>query len=171
MSTISTNPVAKEAVATTPNDTREKEQLYTIHPVSLDCKLQLFTIAAYQGLARKFRTPATPSYIEELSIRQPKDHLLMHAHADVQPNGTISGDLVAVSADETVIVMKGLRLSSIGDGVSKSGDPHAATQLVWKQDMNLLGASQLISPLTNRAEVHPLLGELGLVYAVEHTSS
>ncbi|KAL8863092.1 MAG: hypothetical protein Q9178_000466 [Gyalolechia marmorata] len=166
MSTISTNPIAKVPVATA-RQRREEEQSYTIHPVSLDCTLQLFTVAAYEGLARKFRIPAISSYIEELSIRQPKDHLLMHARADVQPNGTISGDLIAVSADETVIVMKGLRLSSIGDSVSKYGDPHAAAQLIWKEDLNLLDASQLIRPLTNRAELHELVCELCLVCAVE----
>ncbi|KAL8908900.1 MAG: hypothetical protein Q9171_005243 [Xanthocarpia ochracea] len=117
-----------------------------LQPRQFDSSLRLVT--SVSG-----KTPAIPSCIEELSVRQPKDHLLMHARADVQPNGTISGDLVAVSADETVIVMKGLRLSSIGDSASKSGDPHAAAQLVWKEDLNLLDASQLIRPLTNRAEL------------------
>lgn len=167
MSNISTDPIKKVAVATTLNDIREGESFYPIHPVSLDCSLQLFSVAAYHGLPRLFRYPAIPSYIEELHIRPPKGDITMQADADGQPKGALHGDLVAVSEGEIVIDMRGLRLSSIGDSDTVSCDPHAATELVWKSDLNLLDASQLIRPLRNRSEVHSLLDKLGLACVVE----
>lgn len=167
MTDISTSPVRKLAVATTQNDSKEREEYHTIHPVSLDCAFQLFSVAAYHGLQRHFKSPAIPSFIEELCIRPPKRESTMQANVNSHSNGTMSGDLLAVSEGTIVIVMKGLRLSSVGDNATMSGDPHAATQLMWDRDLDFLDASRLMRPEVCSTEVQSLLGELGLASIIE----
>lgn len=167
MTAISTDPNHKIAVATTQNDVRKAEQFHTIHPASLDCASQLFSVAAYHGLQRCFRSPAIPSYIEELCIRPPKGEILMQARAENLLNGTLSGDLVAVSEGELIIAMRGLRLSSISDSITMSNDPHTAAQLVWKPDLNLVDACQLIRPQKRNTEIPSQLGELTFACMLE----
>ncbi|KAL8646874.1 MAG: hypothetical protein Q9226_006676, partial [Calogaya cf. arnoldii] len=167
MTEISTSTVRKLAVATTQNDSKEREEYHTIHPVSLDCAFQLFSVAAYQGLQRHFRSPAIPSFIEELCVRPAKRASTMQATINSHSNGTMSGDLLAISEGTIVIVMKGLRLSSVGDNATMSGDPHAAAQLMWDRDVDFLDTSRLIRPKVCSTEVQSLLEELGLASTIE----
>lgn len=168
MGDISAHPVRKEALATVPNDNREDESQYAVHPVSLDCIIQIFSTAAYHGLPRKFKHLAIPTYIEELYVAPAESEILMQAYADDVPKGAMSGDLVAVSNGKCVVDMKGLSLSRIGEAEDASGeDPNAAVELEWKPDINLLNASTLIHVAKDRDVVHSMLDRFSLACMIE----
>jgi hypothetical protein len=146
MSSISAHPSHQLAVATVVNETQEGESNWAIHPSKLDSILQIWSVAALHGLPRNIQHLAIPTYIEELYIRPPKGPIVMRIAAnDKLKRGATSGHLVAISEGVTVIEMTGLSLSRIsGNGDPSGQDPHAATELQWKPDLNLMDASTLI---------------------------
>lgn len=168
MSEMSADPLEKIAVATLKNDIREGETFYSIHPVTLDCIIQLFSTAAYHGLPRLFEHLVIPSYIEELYVKPPAGEIRIKALSDDIAKGAMSGDLYGVSEGETVIKLTGLRFSRIGEADDVSGaDPHAAVELEWKSDINLLEVSHLIHTLKDRTECHLLMDRLALACMIE----
>ncbi|KAL8747856.1 MAG: hypothetical protein Q9190_000304 [Brigantiaea leucoxantha] len=168
MRDISAHPIRKEALATVPNDNREGESQYAIHPVSLDCIIQIFSTAAYHGLPKKFKHLAIPTYIEELYVAPAEADIHMQAYADDVPKGAMSGDLVATSNGKCVVDMKGLSLSRIGEaGDASDKDPHAAVELEWKPDINLLDVSTLIHVAKDRDIVHRMLDRFSLACIIE----
>ena len=172
MSDMSADPTDEVAVATISQDLKEGESYYSLHPATLDCTIQLFSAAAYHGLPRLYQHLSIPSYIGELYVKPPKGKITMQALIHTTPEGTKSDDLIGVSEGETVITMKGLRLSRIGDSDDVSGeDPHAAVELEFKNDVNFLDASQLIRPLKDRTDVHRLLDEFSLACMIETCTS
>ena len=168
LSNISAHVSERKAVATISDSLEEKETPYQLHPATIDCTFQLFSASAFNGLARLFNKLSVPTYIEELYIRPPKGDILVQAEADATARGTLSGNLVGVSEGETVINMKGLRLSPLGDNDEATGDdPHAAVELEWKSDLNFMDAAQLMRPLKDNTKSHLLVDRLALACMIE----
>ncbi|KAI9759233.1 MAG: Type I Iterative PKS, partial [Geoglossum simile] len=168
LSGISAHVSERKAVATLSDNLEEKETPYQLHPTTLDCTFQLFTAAASNGIARLLSKLSVPTYIEELYLRPPKGGILIQAEADVTARGTLFGDLVGVSEGETVINMRGFRLSPLGGGdEATSNDPHAAAELEWKSHLNFVDAAQLMRPLKNRTKSHLLVNRLALACMIE----
>ena len=169
MNDITAHPLKKIAVATVNDNTLEGESPWVIHPTALDAILQIYSVAAYHGLPRSFPYASVPTYIDELYLKPPKGPMRLRVVADEIPTkGTISGDLVGVSNEETVVVMKGVSLSRIGGSEDGSmQDPHAAVELEWKADLNLLDASTLIKTTAKTTSLYDLLDKFALVCLLE----
>jgi hypothetical protein len=122
--------------------------------------------AAFKGVPRFFDKLSVPTYIEELYIKQPKGEITIQAEAVSTPSG-LSGSLIGVADGETVISLKGLQLSPLGDNDQvNSADPHAAVELQWERDINFIDASTLMHA-KDITEEHLLLEEFALACMIE----
>jgi hypothetical protein len=168
MNNISAHPSQKVGVATVANDIRDGESRYAIHPVTLDCIIQIFTVANYHGLPRNFKCTSVPTYIDELYIKPPKSDIIMRATADHLPKGWISGNLVAISDGEVVIDMTGMSMSRIGEIADATGeDRHAAVELEWKQDITFMDASTVIQTGGYNEDLADLLEKFAVACMIE----
>lgn len=157
-----------KAVATLSDSPKEGEALYPLHPAIIDSAFQLLGCAAVKGVGRSFDRLSVPTYIQELYIKPTKETIAIEAEAIPGSAGGITGNLVGISAGETVIGLKGLRLSPLGDNdEGTNDDTHAAVELEWKSDVNLLDATRLMRPAKDITNVHILIEKLALSCMIE----
>lgn len=134
------------ATALIDNSVHASESPYAIHPCTVDLVFQLFSVAAYKGLSRLFDQLSVPTYVEELYIRPTSEEIIVRATTDISPRGSLAGDAVGITAGGgAVFHMKNLKLSPLADAEDVRGnDPHAAIELVWKPDINLVDNAELM---------------------------
>ena len=165
---ISAHVSERKAVATLTDTLTEKETPYQIHPTTIDSSFQLFSVAAFSGVGRFFNKLSVPTYLEELYISPAKDNIVIQAEAASSFSGALSGNLVGVSAGEVVMNLVGLKMSPLGDNdQGQNEDPHAAVELEWKSDLNLLDAAQLMRPAKDITMCHLLVEKLALACMIE----
>ena len=165
---ISAHVSERKAVATLTDTLTEKETPYQIHPTTIDSSFQLFSVAAFSGVGRFFNKLSVPTYLEELYISPAKDNIVIQAEAASSFSGALSGNLVGVSAGEVVMNLVGLKMSPLGDNdQGQNEDPHAAVELEWKSDLNLLDAAQLMRPAKDITKCHMLVERLALACMIE----
>ncbi|WQF90289.1 Putative Acyl transferase domain superfamily, quinone oxidoreductase/zeta-crystallin, thiolase [Colletotrichum destructivum] len=153
MRDMTAHPVEPTLMLHMTNDMGDDESVYAIHPVTLDLVPQAMAPALANGLTRRFDRVAIPTYIEEMYVRPPAAaDIVMQVHVTDRRKNTHIGDMVAVSDGEVVISVKGLQVSVISDADKDGGDgrhmqdPHAAVELEWKEDINLMDMTTLIHP-------------------------
>ena len=165
---ISTAVSERKAVATLTDTLKEGETPYQIHPSTLDSAFQLFSCAAFSGVGRLFTKLSVPTYIEELFISPANDKIIVEAEASSSSSGSLAGNLLGVSDGKTVIELKGLSMSPLGDNdESLNEDPHAAVELEWKSDVNLLDANSLMRPAKDITKSHDLIEKLSIACIIE----
>ena len=168
LSNISAHVSERKAVATLHDSLGEKDSSYQLHPATIDSSFQLFSCAAFNGVGRQFTKLSVPTHVEELYIRPAKEIIAIQAEAESSSIGTLTGNLVGVSAGELVINLKGLRMTPLGDNnEGQNEDPHAAVELEWKSDVNLLDAAQLMRPAKDITKCHPMVERLALACMIE----
>ncbi|GJD02486.1 polyketide synthase [Colletotrichum higginsianum] len=157
MRDMTAHPVEPTLMLHMTNDIGDDESVYAIHPVTLDLVPQAMAPALANGLTRRFDRVAIPTYIEE-----------MYVHVTDRRKNTHIGDIVAVSDGEVVISVKGLQVSVISDA-DKDGDgrhmqdPHAAVELEWKEDINLMNVTALIRPAEDQYDARRLLDSFSVL--------
>lgn len=158
-----------QLVASVTNDIRDGESPYAIHPATLDCVLQAVAPAVSHGLTRRMGATAIPSYIEEMYVCPPASpEMTMRIVASESPRNAYFGDAVVVSSGELVVSVKGVQMSFIGDsGNEAEEDLHAAVELEWKEDINLMDRAPLIRQAKDRREVHTLLDKFSTLCMLE----
>lgn len=136
---------------------------YAIHPATLDCLPQGLAPAMTGGLTRLFTKAALPTYVEEFYVRPPPSaEMKIMVEITEQRQTSYIGHAVATCQDEVVVEAIGYQLSIFGgeDDEDKQ-DSHAAAELVWKEDINLLYPATLIYPTKDRNQLFELLDEYG----------
>lgn len=158
-----------QLVASVTDDVSEGESAYAIHPATLDCVLQAVAPAVSRGLTRRMGAVGIPSYIGEMYVRPPASpEITMRVTASESPRNAYIGDAVAVSGGELVVRVEGVQMSFIGDsGGDDEEDLHAAVELEWKEDINLMDPAPLIRQAKDRGEVHALLDRFAAVCMLE----
>ncbi|GKT76936.1 polyketide synthase [Colletotrichum tofieldiae] len=173
MRDMTAHPVEPTLMLHMTNDIGDGESVYAIHPVTLDLVPQALAPALANGLTRRFDCVAIPTYIEEMYVRPPATaDIVMQVHVTDRRKNTHIGDMVAVSDGEVVISVKGLQVSVIseadndGDGRHMQ-DPHAAVELEWKEDINLMDMTTLIRPAEDQYDVRRLLDSFSVLCMLE----
>ncbi|KAL9609603.1 MAG: hypothetical protein Q9167_005646 [Letrouitia subvulpina] len=165
---ISAHVSERKAVAALTDTLKDGETPYQLHPSTIDSAFQLFSCAAFHGIGRLFTKLSVPTFIEELYIRPSKDKIAIQAEGKSSNTGALTGDLLGVSAGEVVINLKGLRMSPLGDNdEGMNEDPHAAVELEWKSDVNLVDARELMRPAKDISISHQLIEKLSLACIIE----
>ena len=75
---------------------------------------------------------------------------------------------MGVSGGDLVINLKGFQSTPLGDNnEDQNKDPHAAVELEWKSDVNLLDAAQLMRPVKDITNHHLLVERLALACMID----
>ena len=165
---ISTSPVKKIAVADISSEIHIDQSDYQLHPITIDLALQLFSAASSSGQARDFKQICVPTAIDEVYIchAHTKVHVTVQAESDC--NGPITGDAIGMAADESVLLIKGLRLSPIqGSDATTDTDPHAAVELEWRPDVDFQDPTALFDLPPTRRSLYAVLEKLTLLCILE----
>ena len=123
------------------------EDIYQIHPTTLDCCLQLFMIAISEGIPRRLDRCLVPTRIEELYIGRTTPNSEFLACATSSAAGPdIHGNLVMTTKNgDVVLSLKGGAFSPIESDKGET-DNTAAAVLKWEPDIDFIPATQLIRP-------------------------
>ena len=168
LSDISAHVSEKKAVATLRDNLGGKRSSYQLHPAAMDSSFQLIFCAAFQGVGRLFTKLSVPTHVAELYINPAKETISIQAEAQYSAASALTGSLVGVSAGELVINMKGFRSSPLSDNnENQKENPHAAAELEWKNDINVLDAAQLMRPVKDTTKCHLLVERLALACMIE----
>lgn len=167
---LTAHPVAPRVTASLTSKTREGESLYAIHPDTLDCLAQSLAPAAARGLTKDFTKLAIPTYIDEFYVGPPSETAIkIQTDITEQRHSAQIGNVIAVSGGKVVAEIKGFQLSAISDGDNENEeeDPHAAVELEWKEDLNLMDVSTLFSLSEDRFTAHSLLDKYAALCMME----
>lgn len=168
---MSSHLVHRKMAATVQNGIREGESIYAIHPGALDCMIQAIAPASCNGLTRRFHQLAIPTYMDEIYIRPPPNNdLKILVVADDEPDGAYSAGIICQSEGALVVEVKNIQMSMIDDDdddVEGGVDRHAAVELQWKEDVNLLDIGSLFSRKKDRTATHNILDQFATTCMLE----
>ncbi|KAI8287374.1 Highly reducing polyketide synthase [Colletotrichum sp. SAR11_57] len=135
--------------------TIKDETFYPLHPTKIDFFLQLFSVAAVNGVGHGLDKMNVPTFIESLEIFNTDSEIDMEVSASQTPRGLICGGGHGVTSDGGLVLsLKGVKLSPLENDASEGDpDPHAGARIFWQPDVDFLRISDLI-------EVHPNQGNL-----------
>ncbi|KAF4884019.1 Highly reducing polyketide synthase FUM1 [Colletotrichum fructicola] len=135
--------------------TVKDETFYPLHPTKIDFFLQLFSVAAVNGVGHGLDKMNVPTFIESLEIFNTDSEIDMEVSASQTPRGLICGGGHGVTSDGGLVLsLKGVKLSPLENDASEGDpDPHAGARIFWQPDVDFLRISDLI-------EVHPNQGNL-----------
>ncbi|KAF6802944.1 polyketide synthase, partial [Colletotrichum musicola] len=167
------DPLAPQVAASLSLDLRPgEERYYSVHPGALDRLVQSLYVAAAHGLIRNCRTLALVAYVDEFTFTPPPNgakQLNFLAKITEQRLGSFLGSLVAsVDGCGAVVRSKGWQLSKISEtaeGNAMNPNPHGAAQLEWREDIEFVDPSSLISPAitTEKARLYRLLDQYNIL--------
>ena len=168
---VTVEPGFKTASATILAPSMRIQDSYQIHPTSMDCCLQLFMTAACEGISRRQERLFVPTKIEELYVGKFSPHadLLARAKSVGDSAAVIGGHAIATThSGEVVLSLKGGIFLPV-DSEEDEEDTVAAAAIVWKPDIDLIGAETLIHPRQgeNTREDLLLVEELCVMCIVE----
>ncbi|KAF7552999.1 hypothetical protein G7Z17_g3945 [Cylindrodendrum hubeiense] len=147
---ISASVTQHQAVGRITNQVETNESPYAQHPSTIDSVFQLFSVAASRGLSRQFSSLAVPTFIGELYVKPISGELLAQTDAEAINRGAFYGDAIGVSANEPVLRLKNIRFFHMQEAEDDRGsDPHAAVEMEWRPDINLVDNSLLMRPSTD----------------------
>ncbi|XXH01910.1 hypothetical protein Hte_008272 [Hypoxylon texense] len=137
------------------------ESIFAQHPSTIDLVFQLFSAAVSKGIPRQLSSLAVPTYIGQLYVRPFEGDFQIEAESAATPRGVVRGDARGLANGITVLKLDNIQMTPLADVRDARGeDPHAATELVWKPDINTVDAATLMRPRDSEGHLN-LMGSFG----------
>lgn len=116
------------------------DSIYCIHPTKVDFFLQLFSVAATNGLTHKLDKMNVPTFIEYMETYKCDSEIDIAIRATQTRRGILCGGGEGFGVEgELALKMKGLELSPIeGDAATENPDPHAGARVFWRPDIDFV---------------------------------
>ncbi|KAK8115461.1 Acyl transferase/acyl hydrolase/lysophospholipase [Apiospora sp. TS-2023a] len=138
------------------------EGSYHIHPTVIDGTLQLMSVAAVNGYARKVKN-WLPTSIDEISVFRCYQDMTSLVCASVTSNLSLLGQGRCVADDGSLVLeATGIRMT-LADGSQLpegSTNPHAAARLTWAPNIEFINVRELFQPKRDRVAQTGILYEL-----------
>ncbi|KAL0766533.1 hypothetical protein CaCOL14_010978 [Colletotrichum acutatum] len=150
-------------------DTSEHQYRNALHPATIDQMLQSIIVAKHSGEPRLLEKLHLPTHIDELFISSEASNgtiLLQSVKSGEEGDfqGDCTGTLCDSPGDESVVFMKGLRLSTIDldDAAVGATDSSNVAFMSWERDIDTADAADLVSATSDSCfpKTHQLLEEL-----------
>lgn len=145
------------------------ESPYCVHPTKFDFFLQLFSVAATNGLTHKLNRMNVPTYIQNIEVYKCDLEIDMAIKAIQTRRGLLCGDGEGFGTDgKMAMKMTGVKLSPIeGAEAFENPDPHAGARAFWRPDMDFVNFESLITPHNEQQQYLQLCEELHRVIIQE----
>ncbi|KAF3067200.1 Lovastatin diketide synthase LovF [Daldinia childiae] len=124
------------------------DNIYCVHPTKVDFFLQLFSVAATNGLTHKLDKMNVPTFIEYMETYKCDSEIDIAIRAIQTRRGILCGGGEGFDVEgKMALKMKGVKLSPIeGDAATENPDPHAGARVFWRPDIDFVDATSLIIP-------------------------
>ena len=148
---------------------RQGQSPYVFHPCSLDWVFQCMSVAAHNGIPRRFEKMCLPAYIEELYIADGGEKIHINLQTTLLPGGAFDCSAQGVSAKGKLkFLLKSMKIEPFDDASAQLDDPsHGCVQLQWRPDIDFLEASTLLHPIKDMEEGHCIIEKLSLLCSIE----
>lgn len=142
---------------------------YQFHPTSLDWVFQALSVAAHNGVPRRFDKMCLPAYIQELYISTGGEKIHMNLHTQTIPGGAFAGFACGVSDGKVRFLLKGMKLTPFEDASAQVDEgSHGAVHLEWRPDIDFLDANSLLNPMEDIKEGHRTVEKLSILCSLEN---
>ncbi|KAI1374100.1 hypothetical protein F4677DRAFT_427124 [Hypoxylon crocopeplum] len=139
------------------------ESVYAQHPSTIDLVFQLFSVAASNGVSRQLSSLAVPTYIGQLYVGHLEGDFEVEAQSTSTPRGVLRGSAKGMAEGKMVLKLENMQMTPLADvRDSRGDDPHAATELVWRPDINTIDNTALMQPRGSEGHLN-LVGSFGRV--------
>ncbi|THC90921.1 hypothetical protein EYZ11_009621 [Aspergillus tanneri] len=162
---ISVDPNDFQAAATVKDDKESYTSRYPLHPTVIDNCLQLFSVAATNGVTRRLDMKAIPTAFEKLSVAVGGPAMRVMARSRTLASGILSGDATLMQGDRAVLSISKATLFSVNAFDDESA---VITEVRWKPDIELFPAIDMVKKDTdNQTYVESLvLGEKAAILKI-----
>ncbi|KAK5991160.1 Highly reducing polyketide synthase gloL [Cladobotryum mycophilum] len=159
---ISAHTKETKAVATLKNDRSKYGAEYSLHPITIDLCLQLFTVAATKGVSHHSETLGLPSSIAQVYVKPGDHNLIADAITRVNSKGFINGEVIAMTEEKEVIfeLEEGAFTSWETKDEPDSMESIAAARLEWLPDIDFLAPGDLMRRGDNKYDSLKLVEKL-----------
>ncbi|THC95045.1 hypothetical protein EYZ11_005483 [Aspergillus tanneri] len=134
---ITASTLQHEAAALIQDDLSFHADYYALHPILIDNGLQLFSVAATQGIIYQMTRLCVPTAIEALYVNVNRDLTTLNALSRTT-GGTMTGNSILSSGSNVILSMQGVQFTSFQSTELANSDALLASQLQWKPDIDLL---------------------------------
>jgi len=143
---------------------------YSIHPSVIDRCFQVFTVAAYRGLARNMHKGAVPTFIEEIAILSSTPALEVTAEVSKVVHGSFKGSLLACcEGQQQCLYLKGFESSAFTSDDNDAGaNDKTICHFQWKPSSTFADLKQYMPDRTEYPAEWPLLEELIALCVLHH---
>ena len=142
---------------------------YVVHPTMIYSCLHLFSVAASNGVPRRFDRVFMPTSLKALEVRKSESDLQVQAVGLSNSRKTVNGYAIARTEDQRpVISMSDVKLSPLKTSkVLSKPDIGSAAQLEWRPCIDLLNPEYLILPSANERASRLLCENLTILRIIE----
>ncbi|KAF4459108.1 KR domain-containing [Fusarium albosuccineum] len=143
----------------------DEEEVYSVHPTKIDCFLQLFSVAAAQGIGHRLQDMTVPTFVEAMDVFTTNSEIDLAAEAKSTPRKMICGGGNGISSDGSLALrVSGVRLSPLERDVSEDDlDPYAGARIFWQADVDFLDIAAVVEPHNDQKKYLQLCEELNLL--------
>ncbi|KAH8658158.1 KR domain-containing protein [Xylariales sp. PMI_506] len=136
---------------------QDDEEFYAVHPTKIDFFLQLFGVAAFQGIGHSLKKMIVPTYIERMDVNLCSEEFKMNVKAVVDSRGGLSGGGSGIGPDGRIVMkVKGANMSPLEvDESEEIANPHAGARIHWHEDFDFVNLSDLVKPNATQMERWP----------------
>ncbi|KAK6954931.1 hypothetical protein Daesc_002560 [Daldinia eschscholtzii] len=149
------------------NTIDDDDTTYCIHPTKVDFFLQLFSVAATNGLSHKLDKMNVPTFIEYMENYKCDAEIDIAVRATRTRRGALCGGGEGFGTEgKLALKMKGVKLSPIeGEVTADNLDPHAGGRMFWRPDIDFVDITTLVKPHGDQEKLVPICEELHRVCA------
>ncbi|KAL4866957.1 hypothetical protein BDV12DRAFT_210233 [Aspergillus spectabilis] len=145
LESVHADPVGHDATAIV-KVAKISSSRYVMHPTTIDRCLQILSVAMFQGLARNINLRSLPVLFDDVFIGPEPEQLQVQAQADPAKGTFITGDLAAVSNEQILLSIRGVRLHVLGDDGSLQQESELAARAAWMPHIDFIPATTLERP-------------------------
>ncbi|EAW16387.1 putative polyketide synthase [Aspergillus fischeri NRRL 181] len=149
LDSITASPLSPHATAVLHPIEETCESHYTLHPILIDQCLQLLSVAATNGLARRMTRLCIPTAISSLHIADGQGEMSVGVSCDSNVGATMRGNALLVADNRTILSMEDGMFFSISDTALRDDAPPMASTLHWKPHIDFVTPDKLLPPFPN----------------------
>ncbi|PKX95178.1 putative polyketide synthase [Aspergillus novofumigatus IBT 16806] len=149
LDSITASPSSPHAAAVLHPIEETCESHYALHPILIDQCLQLLSVAATNGLARRMTRLCIPTAISSLYIADGPGEMSLGVSCDNKVGTTMRGNALLVADSRTLLSMQDGVFFSISDTALRDDAPPMASTLHWKPHVDFVTPDKLLPPFPN----------------------
>ncbi|KAF7180982.1 hypothetical protein CNMCM7691_000111 [Aspergillus felis] len=167
LDSITASPSSPHAAAVLHPIEESCDSHYALHPILIDQCLQLLSVAATNGLARRMTRLCIPTAISSLYIADGQGEMSVGVSCDNNVGATMRGNALLVADKRTLLSMQDGVFFSISESALRDDAPPLASTLHWKPHVDFVTPEKLLPPFPKAVYDRALIGTFARLVVLE----